>query len=75
MGDEVKPESILRGIMLFMVLSVAWPMVLFFVIAPLINLDVFLESDVGCLVIGCIIILPIFVPPIIILLLDARQNA
>ena len=72
MGDEVKPESILRGIMLFMVLSVAWPMVLFFMVDPLIDLDALLESDMDGLVIGFVIILPIFVPPIIVLVLDNR---
>ena len=72
MRDEVKPESILRGIMLFMVLSVAWPMVLFFMVDPLIDLDALLESDMDGLVIGFVIILPIFVPPIIVLVLDNR---
>ena len=56
---------------MFMVLSVAWPM-LFFVVEPLIDLYALLESDVGSLVIGFVIILPIFVPPIIVLVFDNR---
>ena len=58
--------------MLFLVLLIAWSMVLFYGIAPLIDLDALFESDMRWHAIAFVIYLPIFAPPIIVWVSDNR---
>ena len=58
--------------MLFIALLIAWPMVLFYGIAPLIDLNALFESDMRWHAIAFVVYLPIFAPPMILWLWDIR---
>ena len=68
------PPLIWRGVMLFCVLSTAWPMALHFVVDPAVGFDKMLEND-PCGLAFFIIWLPILTPTVILLLCDDRREA
>ena len=58
--------------MLFLMLMVVWPMVVYFVVDPLVGLTTLFESDMHLSVVFFVLCMPVITPPIILLLVDNR---